>query len=126
EELSQPKEEREQALSRLRVLDKDAKRRKARLERYQRGRISDAKAEEISNLERELVAIEDEMEDWNSRLSIAQERIDQNIGLCAQKRGEFMHIKEEVNSLLNSLPAKERATVTEALAGEMGDLDEIL
>ncbi|UCC92960.1 MAG: hypothetical protein JSW25_09915 [Thermoplasmata archaeon] len=126
EELAQPKDEREQALSRLRVLQKDAKRRKARLERYQRGRISDAKAEEISNLERELLAIEEETEDWESRLAIAQERIDQNIGLCAEKRGQFVHIKEEVNSLLNSLPSKERSTVSEALAGELHDLDEIL
>jgi chromosome segregation ATPase len=126
EELAHPKEEREQALSRLRVLEKDTKRRKARLERYQRGRISDAKAEEISNLERELLAIEEETADWDSRLSIAQERIDQNIGLCAEKRGQFMHIKEEVKSLLNSLPSRERATVNEALAGELHDLDEIM
>jgi chromosome segregation ATPase len=126
EELAHPKEEREQALSRLRVLEKDSKRRKARLERYQRGRISDAKAEEISNLERELLAIEEETSDWDSRLSIAQERIDQNIGLCAEKRGQLVHIKEEVNSLLNSLSSRERATVSEALAGELHDLDEIL
>jgi chromosome segregation ATPase len=126
EELAHPKEERELALSRLRILEKDAKRRKARLERYQRGRISDAKAEEIAHLERELVAIEDEMADWNSRLSISQERIDQNIGLCAQKRGEFLHIKDEVNSLLGSLNAHDRVVVTEALAGEMEDLDDIL
>lgn len=126
EELEPSKEEREQALSRLRVLEKDAKRRRGRLERYQRGRISDAKAEEISNLERELVSIEDEQADWESRLTIAQERIDQRIGLCAEKRGQFLHIKEEVGSLLSSLPSQERAPVTEALAGELHDLDEIL
>jgi chromosome segregation ATPase len=126
EELAHPKEEREQAMARLRVLDKDTKRRKGRLERYQRGRISDAKAEEISNLERELVAIEDEVADWQSRLTIAQERIDQSIGLCAEKRAEFVHIKQEVNSLLGSLPSRERAVVSEALSGEMQDLDEIL
>ena len=126
EELGPSKEEREQALSRLRVLEKDAKRRRGRLERYQRGRISDAKAEEISNLERELVGIEDEQADWESRLTIAQERIDQRIGLCAEKRGQFLHIKEEVGSLLSSLPSQERAPVTEALAGELHDLDEIL
>ncbi len=126
EELAQPKEERERALSRLRVLEKDSKRRQARLERYQRGRISDAKANEISKLERELVAIEHETADWQSRLTIAQERIDQSIGLCAEKRAQFIHIKEEVNSLLSSLPSRERAVVSEALAGEMEDLDEIL
>jgi chromosome segregation ATPase len=126
DELAHPKEEREQAITRLRVLEKDTKRRQARLERYQRGRISDAKAEEISNLERELLAIEDETADWDSRLSIVQERIDQSIGLCAENRSKFMRIKAEVNSLLNSLPSQERAAVNEALAGELNDLDEIL
>jgi len=126
EELAQPKEERELAISRLLVLEKDAHRRRARLERYQRGRISDAKAEEITNLERELVGIVDETADWDSRLAIAQERIDQSIGMCAEKRGQFIHIKEEVNSLLDSLPAQERNIVSEALAGELHDLDEIM
>ena len=126
EELSPPKREREEALARLRVLDKDARRRKGRLERYQRGRISEAKAEEIANLERELVAIEDEMADWNSRLTIAQERIDQSIGLCADKRGEFVHVREEVSSLLDSLPSRDRTVAAEALSGEMKDLEEML
>jgi len=126
EELTPSKEEREQALSRLRVLEKDANRRHSRLERYQSGRVSEAKAEEISNLERELIGIEDEQADWNSRLTIAQERIDQRIGLCAQKRGELVHIKDEVNSLLGSLTPQDRAVVNEALAGELHDLDEIL
>jgi len=126
EELAPSKGEREQALTRLRVLEKDANRRRSRLDRYQRGRVSEAKAEEISNLERELVSIEDEQADWNSRLSIAQERIDQRIGLCAQKRGELVHIKDEVNSLLGSLPSQDRAVVSGALSGELQDLEEIL
>jgi chromosome segregation ATPase len=126
EELGPPKAEREEALSRLTVLEKDTKRRKGRLERYQRGRISEAKAEEIQNLERELVSIEDEQQDWSSRLAIAQDRIDQSIGLCAEKRGQFIRIKNEVNSLLDSLPAPDRRVVSDALAGELQDLDEIM
>jgi len=126
EELSPHKMERETALSRLQIMEKDVNRKKGRLGRYQSGRISEAKAVEIQNLEREIIRIEEEQADWSSRLSIAQERIDQRIGICAEKRSEFLHIIEEVASLLDSLSARDRAVVNEALSGELEDLDEIM
>jgi len=126
EELGPYKQEREMAISRLQVMDKDVNRKKGRLDRYQSGRISEAKAVEIQNLEREIIRIEDEQADWSSRLSIAQERIDQRIGICAEKRSEFLHIQGEVASLLDSLSSRDRAAVSDALSGELEDLDEIM
>ncbi len=126
EDLTPSKQERETAITRLQVMEKDVNRKRGRLERYQSGRISEAKAVEIQNLELEIIRIEDEHADWSSRLSIAQERIDQRIGLCAEKRSEFLHIKEEVGSLLDSLSQRDRAAVSDALSGELEDLDEIM
>jgi chromosome segregation ATPase len=126
EELSPYKQEREMAISRLQIMEKDVNRKKGRLDRYQSGRISDAKSVEIQNLEREVIRIEDEQADWSSRLSIAQERIDQRIGICAEKRSEFLHIQQEVGSLLDSLSAQDRVAVSDALSGELADLDEIM
>lgn len=126
EELTPYKRERETAMARLSVLEKDSNRKKGRLKRYQSGRISEAKAEEIVNIERDLSQVEDEQADWSSRLSIAQERIDQRIGICAEKRGEFLHIREEVDSLLGSLSRRDRVAVSDALSGELVDLDEII
>jgi chromosome segregation ATPase len=126
DELTPSKAERDAAISRLRVLEKDSRRKRSRLERYQRGRISEAKAEEIQNLERELVRIEDQEADWSSRLAIAQERIDERNELCHTKLREFSHIKREVVSLIHSLSSPEREAVEGVLAEELADLDDLI
>ena len=126
EELTPSKAERDAAISRLRVLEKDANRKRARLEWFQRGRISEAKADEITNLEREIGKIEAEMADWSSRLGSAQRHIDARIGAARGKRVEFDRIRNEVEALVASLPSEDRGAVYSALEGELQDLQTIV
>jgi chromosome segregation ATPase len=126
EELTPSKAERDAAISRLRVLEKDGNRKRARLEWFQRGRISEAKADEIANLERELGKIDTETTDWSTRLGSAQRHIDARIGACRAKRVEFDRIRNEVEALVASLPSEDRGAVYSAMEGELQDLQTIV
>jgi len=126
EELMPSKAERDAAISRLRVLEKDGNRKHARLEWFQRGRISEAKADEIANLEREIGKIDTETADWSTRLGSAQRHIGARIGACRAKRVEFDRIRNEVEALVASLPSEDRGAVFSALEGELQDLQTIV
>jgi chromosome segregation ATPase len=126
EELTPFKAERDAAISRLRVLEKEANRKKARLEWFQRGRISEAKAEEISNLEKELEVIEGQSSEWGARLAAAQQRLDVSMDQFQAKRAEFDHIKSEVESLVASLPSEDSQAMRSALSDELMDLGNIV
>ncbi len=125
EELAPSKAERDAAISRLRVLERDANRKRARLEWFQRGRISEAKADEIASIEREISVIEAESGDWSNRLGSAQRHIDSRIDACRDKRSEFDRIRSEVEAVIAGLPSEDRKGMYAALEGEMQDLQAI-
>ncbi len=122
EELAPFKAERDASISRLRVIEKDANRKRARLEWFQRGRISEAKADEITNLERDLAALEAEAAEWAARLGSAQRHIDGRIDAARRKRAELDSIRDEVEAVVAGLGADERSAVLVALEGELQDL----
>ena len=126
EELTPFKAERDASTSRLRVLDKDGNRKRARLEWFQRGRISEAKADEIGILERDLGMLEAEASEWTARLGSAQRHIDGRLDAIRRKRGEFDSIRDEVEGVVAGLGAAERSAVLAALEGELQDLQSIV